>query len=727
MKDATHLLDPAEVALAVYRGAEWLHKHTQPEGIDKGSRQLIREKLLGRMLDIHRHLFRDTHSVTIENGKAKAGHLSRDEAAIIASCLEPMITTLYDRNGYLRQIGGQGLIVHPHDDEVPNDARSRVSEHQGNPRAVIADFAADFLKQHPFSYGNWMTLTVFLTELMRSPKISPLVDGHGFDLRQVDPELFSTLKMQQAAGDDEALRKTCIELVTQATRDGIKNGHASAEVEPTWEEFPRARRKVHGKRFLIYTDDNGAEFFVTVNGALLPVDEVKANLEVHLQRPEANGHPADFTVTFDPSTALWIQDTEAFKKIDSLEKPMFHKNVALFDWKNATSIDGFKVEHKKKTCTAPLVCLDLDILTGLEVSTQLNQLKGDLAKKGLKPADLTKKETYDAAIAGQDEATRMRLARAKQHLEVTLKNIDEIIEHKFHDKKATKDSPKFYMPLGGSGSGKGRTKGLARTECGENLIVNSLDGNRYYSPIMKLMVACGHHSDDYQMIRDFATLIRDRVTEKACAGKYNLFYDGSGVPYEGRFDKTVKQFKDAKYETVAVAAVAPLALPPGKQIDVPGFVPVSKRVPNRLREKSRSVPWQIVLDKHIGEAASVFAAAGDSNLDRMQIWDTSYPVGEEKILAEVRSVAQENAAAIKAPEGGAVYAVGRNNGTIRMLHVYNEEAFNRFTAKAVMNPNARGEAHLFTSVHPHVDPQVVGLNWQDKLAREKSAMLEQSL
>ncbi|MFO1242304.1 MAG: zeta toxin family protein, partial [Rickettsiales bacterium] len=403
-----------------------------------------------------------------------------------------------------------------------------------------------------------------------------------------------------------------------------------------------------------------------------------------------------------------------------------------FDWRNAKNIDGFPVKckghGKQHTYTAPLVCLDIDIMTGLDLVTQLPELSGHLKQKGLVIKDLVDNEKFATAIRNEESDIVQRMERARDQLQRTVPLIGKIVKHKLEDKQPAHGKPKFFIPLGGPGAGKGRTKQIAQEAADTKIVINSLDGNRYYSHIMKLIVTCGHHSDDYAMVRSFATAIRDRVEEESLKRRLNMYYDASGVNYEGRYDALLAKFKKAGFETHVYAAFAPLAYPTPQ----PGKLGVWERVVARAEDKSRAVPWPIVLEKHIQEAASLFAAARDCNVDYLTIYDTS-PEKEKtgKIDGEKTSAAIKpdmlgaleitNHVSDQGETGKNAFVVGRDNGSYRVLRINDPLVFGDVMAKCLLNPHASGPKDLYQSRFPQASLGGVLQTWASSHEAAKTA------
>ena len=69
--------------------------------------------------------------------------------------------------------------------------------------------------------------------------------------------------------------------------------------------------------------------------------------------------------------------------------------------------------------------------------------------------------------------------------------------------------------MGGAGAGKTAVEEIARSRCGDNFVVASLDEFRKQSDLYLVLTAANHHSDDYIYVEPFANSLRDWVASQA--------------------------------------------------------------------------------------------------------------------------------------------------------------------------------------------------------------------
>ncbi len=708
-RSLTHL----ETAMAVQRATEMLERETPRRGIEHGQRSEIRLNLQRRMQEIHKTMFVDTHGA--DPLPDTAGHMSRDRATNLSDALEHMIVALYDRNGFQRPLDEEGKLHY----------REHGVEKVATPQQVFREFVYDVMHQPPFAYGNWLTLSTFMVELSRAPKLNQIFQQTGFDLRRVFPQLMHDIADADFTdnGYKEEHMVMLDKMLSQAMspeRDKSARVPATNVRDEGWEPFPRARKRIGGKRFLRVTEGDRT-YLVTINGGRVPLEAVQEELKEHLQHTVTEkGHPGDFCV----SEALIEGNVAEENKAISGEQ--FHRH----DWPNATEIDGVPINGKSGSRQLPLVCLDVDVLTGLETKTQLPEVKEYLKERGHKLADLEQDDVYEKVKTG-DEQFDIRLRRAHVRLKQTMPLVRRYVDEAFENRTPVKH-PHFIMSMGGSGTGKSRLEGLAEQITDDNYVYDALDAKRYHSDIYALLVAAGHHSDDYEMIGEFATLIRDGIKARALKEHYNLYFDGSGVDYKGRYDKDVSTFKEAGFETHVLAANAAMIERPGREGEFSTLA--QDRVKARLQSEDdpRAVPWHVVLEKHVGFPRSFFSAAKDPNVDHLVLYDAAVPKGQAYELAYTCSISKDDFDKMprnylvhnkkvqwmretglvtgEAPMGEEqldCIPVLRENGDVRMLVVVHKGRFADMADKGLLDEyagNTKGLMHNRHAIHhPDLD------------------------
>jgi hypothetical protein len=297
----------------------------------------------------------------------------------------------------------------------------------------------------------------------------------------------------------------------------------------------------------------------------------------------------------------------------------------------------------------------------------------------LEPAQqVRERELIESAIRGhleevasmQDEATAEIVKRAQEKVASRLCKAYISADKAFVDdygqyKESAKGQPRVYVAQGGTGSGKGGLKKIAQKECGgsDHVVVASLDDMRGDSDRLWLYPALNIHHDDYIAIGDFGNAVRDLTMQRAQQGKYNLFIDGSGIPYEERNDLVVKDFKDKGYNVSVLGAQAPLSINQPMPEDALCNV-VTMRSGARLQDELRIVPMKVVIDKHQGHPIATNNAARDRNVDNFMIIDTAPPVGQSYTLSYVAKIPAETFKKIATLEDGALRTALMQNGLV---------------------------------------------------------------
>lgn len=256
------------------------------------------------------------------------------------------------------------------------------------------------------------------------------------------------------------------------------------------------------------------------------------------------------------------------------------------------------------------------------------------------------------SLQGYERASKIVQLAAEQIQRITY-NLQESIEHELaqYPNARAQEIPHLVMTMGGSGSGKGSNHYFnahykdAQGKIRDDYIYASLDEGRPYSDIYHVLIAAGHHADDYEAVHLWADTRRNWLCDTARERQYNVVFDGSGVDYKGRYDKVVGAFSQAGYSTEVVAADCLLITPKGreKQYPVPaldrimyraGYNPDGTPLPPRKSGHYRTLPWRIAINKHIGFPYSLLAALADKHLGKIVLVDNAGAEGADTVIAE---------------------------------------------------------------------------------------------
>jgi hypothetical protein len=486
----------------------------------------------------------------------------------------------------------------------------------------------------------------------------------------------------------------------------INNAISGPDHNPPTSEFipfPESMMEIAGVKFPVKKDIEGWRIhLVTETGHLVDLsNDLKRKIEEHV----AAGLPMDeLKVDVTPTSFhLWQFQQPSSAGNQKAKQIRQQVRAKLDEMSVADHVDGMPIQGTAdQNRKVSLVSLDVDLMTGLKIKlpkqeSELKQFKSFLAKHGyseisdLLPKDFVQNITFMpddisrhrarlelrehiaekiAALAVKAEGQPVLqdlINRAGKKLEATLPHVYEITDKAFIDaesgdlrKPATEGiKPKMYLAMGGTASGKGGLKTLAQKECGKDLVVASLDDARADSDRYWLYLALNNHNDDYKSVEEFAKAVREITTRRAQKQHYNLFIDGSGVPYENRNDKVARQFKENGYSVSVLAAQAPLFVyDPDKRAELlsRGRLPndATHRLGERLQNELRAVPMDVVIDKHVGFSLASRNAARDINVDRFMIQDVSVPMDQTYTLSYVLVLNKDDVRAIAELQGEAL-------------------------------------------------------------------------
>jgi fido (protein-threonine AMPylation protein) len=590
--------------------------------------------------------------------------------------------------------------------------------HTENIGERLARFYQQMRRVRPFSYGNRLTLDLFMTALGNLPAFKSVYE-QGIDFRRLESTDAAALHDNQSAlAAVTAAFQHALDPTRTQSLNNIANGYG---------QWPENKKFIFGMPFLSQKTADGIECLVSVNGGLVPYAGIQKELFL------AGKHLADYPRSVADNIIGYLPGTEA------LRAPGKH------------DIDGISVDADG---AAPLFCLDINLLTGLRspAHTELMELLRRCVGNDASIFDLvTEHGLKDTMMLASDNDDR--LSRA---VEIAYDRLSFIVEKLEQAKQAifagkTPDpQPKLFMSMGGAGSGKTAVEEIAAAQCGDNFVITSLDEFRKISDLYQVLTAASHHSDDYVYVEPFATRLRSLVAEHAITHGFNILYDGTGIPYKPRYTVIVEQFKAAGFQTQITAVDAFLVKPEGREDELPRSAVVSS-VKQRFEQTGRALPWVVTVDKHIRAPDSFLTAlqhtalekislfANDGDRDKHYLVAESFDLTDEDIRAlhrnqlsnslsdhfktiikrhpqsVLKQLANDDEENIEQwlnrnplfKESNVGYQIYRSQKHYRGLLIYNVRRMADFIEKRQLNPNASGEEgllHKSGNLAFHVDP-----------------------
>lgn len=556
----------------------------------------------------------------------------------------------------------------------------------------------------PFAYGNRLTLDFFMVALSKLPAVRA-VYPHGIDFRRLDARDAAALHHLESNKEDVVIAfRHALDPYRTRGLGNIANAYG------VW---PDNKKLLSGIPFLSYKTAQGIDCIVTVNGGLIPLDQIDEKLfagGIHVADVQIGGAKV---IGYLPGT----EDLHCDKVME---------------------IDGITITDP---ASAPIFCLDVNITTGLRTPSHMEVIA--LIKRHLGANatifDLannpTLKQTLLAA-ADKDKLLCRSIEIAYERLSKITAIFDKAIQEIFQGKKPV-SHPTLFLSMGGSGVGKTIVEDVARASCGDNFVIASLDEFRKRSKLYQVLTAANHHSDDYVYVEPFANRLRDLVAEHARKHGINILYDGTGIPYSPRYSKIVQQFREAGFKTQIIAVDAFLVKPPGRKGEL-SRPSVIESVKERFQKIGRALPWVITVNKHIQAPESflngledpfvekIALFANDGEMNRYYLVAESFMFSEEEInelrqqeksgtLAEyfqflIRARADSTLRNLVGDdEQGFKELIGRNpefeganvayqayawSSGYRLLAIYNIGRMIDFLEKRKLNPNASGEEGL---------------------------------
>ena len=590
--------------------------------------------------------------------------------------------------------------------------------HTDNIAERLSRFYLNMRSVRPFSYGNRLTLDLFMTALGNLPAFKAVYE-QGIDFRRLAPNDPAALH-----DTDSSLEEICV-----AFRHALdpRLSKSLCNQANSYGRWPENKRFISGIPFLSHTTADGIECLVSVTGGLVPFDCIKDELFT------AGKQLADYPLCGAENIIGYLPNTEALR-------------VA-----GKTNVDGIPVD---KTGAAPLFCLDVNMLSGLRSPshTELVELLRQCAGSKAQVFDLADNEVLRQKmidIADGDERLNRAVEIAYQRLSNISKKLEQAKQAIFAG-KTPDPRPKLLMSMGGAGSGKSAVEELARARCGDNFVIASLDEFRKISELYCVLTAAEHHSDDYIYVEPFANRLRSLVADHAKQHGINILYDGTGIPYKPRYGNIIEQFKQAGFHTQVTAVDAFLVKPEGREDELPRSAVICS-VKSRYEQTGRALPWVVTIDKHIRSPASFLDALEHKALQKLSLFANDGKRGQHYLVAEsficsdeevdilqehqrlgtlrqylhslskhcddsvIKNLANGdeekiNALMAKNPlfdENNVGYQIYSGASQHRVLVIYNARRFADFIEKRQLNPNASGEQGLLhkpEALSFHVDP-----------------------
>ena len=586
----------------------------------------------------------------------------------------------------------------------------------------IAERLADFYRAvrtiRPFAYGNRITLDFFVIALANLPAFKAVYQ-QSIDFRRL------------SAADAQALHRldSTHREVTSAflhALDPTRN-RSLANKPNGYGKWPENKRFLQGIPFLSHTRDDGVEYLVTVTGGLVPLADIEVDKFITGQ------HFADNPLSVSEHVVGYLPGTDDLRRPGKLE------------------IDAIPI---RADGVAPLFCLDINMLTGLrppshaELLDLLRQCAGESANLFLLAGNIQLREKM-LRLSNGDSRLRRTVEIAYDRLDKVNRILLDAKEAIFKDKTPAAE-PKLFMCMGGAGAGKTAVEEIAQAQCGDNFVIASLDEFRKLSDLYRLLTAANHHSDDYIYIEPFANRLRDLVAEHAREHRFNILYDGTGIPYRPRYANIIKQFKDAGFHTQITAVDAFLVKPAGREQELSRSGVIGS-VKSRFEATGRALPWVVTIDKHIRSPMEFLLALQDQALSKLSLFandgdrDRHYLVAESFLLddaeattlqqcqlsgnlaeqlrtmigerddsvlkrlavggeSELRQLIDRNPALDEDNVGYLLYRGSEGN---RVLAIYHLRRLIDFVQKRQLNPNASGEEGLLhkpSTLAFHIDP-----------------------
>lgn len=573
----------------------------------------------------------------------------------------------------------------------------------------LADFYFRMRTIRPFSYGNRITLDLFMTALGKLPAFKAVYE-HTIDFRRLDSE--DTVALHSK--DDSETAREAVKVAFKKAMNPNCNKKLN-NIANDYGIWPQNKVVIQGVPFLSHTTETGQLCLVLVNGGLVPYDAVKDNIF------EEGKQFADIPLDTTPHVIGYLPETESLRHKDKHD------------------IDGIKISPD---LPVPLFCLDVNILTSLrspshaDLMELLIQTEGEADDILFKLANNKPLKTKLLKSIKNDERLARSVEIAYSRLSKMVDKLNEAQASIFAEKSSV-DQPQLFISMGGAGAGKSAVEEIAQAYCGHNFIIASLDEYRKISDLYTVLTAANHHSDDYIYVEPFAKQLRNMVANYACQNKFNILYDGTGIPYAPRYHNLVTHFQAAGFKTQITAIDAFLIKAPGREHELVRTA-VFSSVKSRFKKSGRALPWVITVEKHIRAPIEFLKALNHPALEKISLFandgekDQHYLVAESFSMSETEIdhlhdhqrngnllnymtniIQSHDESALKKladnhiqilgaliernpafQENNIAYQIYKRHDKLRVLLIYNCHRMVDFIEKRQLNPNASGQTGL---------------------------------
>ena len=399
-------ITPLEQNLAHNNGIELLSDTKLIASLEAGDRHAIADKWFQEFTNVHRQLFA---SRDFNHDDERPGNIWSGRGRTVASILKTLVKQLYDEEGF-----------------PTKPTREKLASY-------LADAFTQISQNDPFEYGNDLALRVFFSLIGKTEAVT---DDKGSSL-DVDFTRLSADDFKQL----KRMRKTDHERIDAIFERLLDSGYdppaTPISFTDRWTRLPKSEAEFVEKRFLCHTHANSL-CLVTVNGGLVPLDAIEGDLRQHLNRGR---HPTDFSVSRQKIFHYLIKDGR----------------------ETEYSIDGIPISDE----AVPLFPLDVDIVTGLVITTQLPSVLAYCKKHNTHPLVLPEYIKAHSLPVN----LKSRLERAAKRIEQTREVVWGAIDGAFDGKtpvvgyETSDDSddasrakriaePQVIMTMGGTASGK---------------------------------------------------------------------------------------------------------------------------------------------------------------------------------------------------------------------------------------------------------------------------------
>jgi len=604
---------PLENAFAHNNGIEILTDNALIARLEKGDAHNIADTWFQEFTNVHKRLF---SSRDFNHADEAPGFIINSRGGSINQELTTLVKQLYDEGGFAKKPPKKDLS------------------------SYLASAYIRIRNINPFRYGENFALLTFFALI---GKTKALTDDKGtkldIDFHRLDAEDWKTLDLPTDGAKKkenwEAIDRVFMKLITPSNIEKqigeTQSGNTSLPFDKRWASLPKSEKVIAQKHFLSHTFGH-TPCLVAIDGGLVPLDAVEGDIINHINRGES---PATFKVSRNKMIGHLIKDGRE------------HRD----------KIDGIAIVNDE----VPLFALNVDLLTGLDVTTQLPSVKDYCERHKTHIMNLPEYvKEHTNLPPNLEKRLKQAAERVAQIRDIVWQSVDRAFEGKApvpdSDTPHAENWPKFFITMGGTGSGKSNLAGIAREYTSGNFVEASLDEARtkfstydLYAAVGRDLpekgkndkpVRTGHHFGDYIALETAAGYIREGIVARAMGfqnrymedprstatpdknKRYHLLYDGSGVPYKGKYEGIVQKLSDKNFFNYVLVADAPIEK-------------AYARAASRLEgPDGRAVPPKVIVEKHRGLPRAMRDAAKDEHVRHFEIIDTSRDVkGEHYILA----------------------------------------------------------------------------------------------